>query len=276
MSSAFKRQLVEPRHPQIPISRQCELLALPRSSYYRPMSTESLLNLELMKLIDEEYTRHPFYGSRRIAAWLQNAGYDVNRKRVQRLMRKMGIEALYPKRNLSKAANGHKVYPYLLRGVKIMQPNQVWSTDITYIRMQNGFIYLTAVIDWFSRFVLSWGLSNSLDSEFCLEALEMAMAKGKPKIFNTDQGAQYTSKAFTGVLENAGISISMDGRGRALDNVFVERLWRTVKYEEVYLKNYETVSEAYCSLDKYFTFYNEQRLHQALDYRKPIEAYGIT
>lgn len=198
----------------------------------------------------------------------------VNRKRIQNLMRKMGIAAIYPKPNLSKPSTEHKKYPYLLRGVAITRPNQVWSTDITYIRLQRGFIYLTAVIDWYSRYVLSWRLSNSLDTEFCVEALEEALMIARPEIFNTDQGSQYTSHAFVEVLTGAGIQISMDGKGRALDNVFVERLWRSVKYEEVYLKNYDNVPDAYCGLDEYFTFYNNERLHQALGYKRPSEVYG--
>ena len=229
----------------------------------------------MMKLIDEEYTRHPFMGSRKMALWLNEQGFLVNRKRVQGLMRRMGIAAIYPKPNLSKASKRHKVYPYLLRGVRILRPNHVWSTDITYIRMNAGFIYLTAVIDWYSRYVLSWRLSNSLETEFCLEALEEALSIGCPEIFNTDQGAQFTCEKFTTVLIRREIAISMDGKGRALDNVFVERLWRSVKYEEVYIKNYENVSDAYCNLEKYFTYYNTQRLHQALGYKRPIEVYKI-
>jgi putative transposase len=228
-----------------------------------------------MKLIDEEYTCHPFMGSRKMALWLNEQGFLVNRKRVQGLMRRMGIAAIYPKPNLSKASKRHKVYPYLLRGVSILRPNHVWSTDITYIRMNAGFIYLTAVIDWYSRYVLSWRLSNSLETEFCLEALEEALSIGCPEIFNTDQGTQFTCEKFTTALIGREIAISMDGKGRALDNVFVERLWRSVKYEEVYIKNYENVSDAYCNLEKYFTYYNTQRLHQALGYKRPIEVYKI-
>jgi len=227
-----------------------------------------------MKLIDEEYTRHPFLGSRKMALWLKAQGYAANRKRVQRLMRKMGIAAIYPKPNLSKAAKRHKVYPYLLRGVAIVRPNQVWSTDITYIRMQSGFVYLTAVIDWYSRYVLSWRLSNSLDADFCVEALEEALQISCPEIFNTDQGAQFTSVGFTQILIDAEIKISMDGKGRAIDNVFVERLWRSVKYEEVYIKNYLNVSEAYCNLQLYFQYYNTQRLHQALVIKHLLRCIG--
>lgn len=255
------------------ISRQCKLLGLARSSYYWKEAGDSELNLHLMKLIDEEYTRHPFLGSRKMALWLKAQGYSANRKRVQVLMRKMGIAAIYPKPNLSKAAKRHKVYPYLLRGVAIVRPNQVWSTDITYVRMQSGFVYLTAVIDWYSRYVLSWRLSNSLDADFCREALEEALEISCPEIFNTDQGAQFTSVGFTQILTDAEIKISMDGKGRALDNVFVERLWRSVKYEEVYIKNYQNVSDAYCNLQTYFQYYNTQRLHQALGYKAPVEVY---
>jgi putative transposase len=270
-----KRKLIEPGHKDISISRQCNLLGLARSSYYWKEATEDTYSLTLMRLIDEEYTRHPFLGSRKIARWLSEQGHQANRKRVQGLMRKMGIEAIYQKPNLSKSSKKHKIYPYLLRGVAIVRPNQVWSTDITYIRMHKGFIYLAAVIDWYSRYVLSWRLSNSLDTGFCLEVLEEALLISRPEIFNTDQGAQFTSDKFTGVLVGKNIAISMDGKGRALDNVFVERLWRSVKYEEVYIKNYENVLDAYCNLEKYFAYYNTERLHQALGYKRPIEFYGI-
>jgi putative transposase len=273
MPNAMKRQLVEPQHEAIAVSRQCELLGLARSTYYLKEASESALNLALMKLVDEEYTRHPFMGSRKMTSWLKEHGYDVNRKRIQNLMRKMGIEAIYPKPDLSKRAQQHKIYPYLLRDVKIVRPNQVWSTDITYIRMQSGFAYLTAVIDWYSRYVLSWRLSNSLEADFCLEALAEALNMSRPEIFNTDQGSQFTSDRFTKVLADSEIAISMDGKGRALDNVFVERLWRSVKYEEVYIKNYENMADAYCNLWNYFEYYNTQRLHQALGYKRPIEIY---
>jgi putative transposase len=226
-----------------------------------------------MRLLDAQYTATPFYGSRRMTAWLRNQGYAVNRKRVTRLMRQMGLEAIYTKPQLSQAAEGHVIYPYLLRGVKIERVNHVWSTDITYIRLQQGFIYLVAVIDWWSRYVLSWAVSITLDSAFCLEALETALGRGRPEIFNTDQGAQFTSRAFTERLRQGGVQISMDGRGRALDNVFVERLWRTVKYEEVYLREYNTVREAQQGLGRYFGFYNDERLHQALGYRTPAAVY---
>jgi putative transposase len=227
-----------------------------------------------MRLIDEEYTRHPFYGSRRMTAWLSRKGYDVNRKRVARLMRKMGIEAVYPGRNLSRQAADDRKYPYLLRGVEIESPDHVWSSDITYIRMKRGFVYLVAVMDWHSRYVLSSEVSNTLDKEFCLKALRDALEASRPKIFNTDQGAQFTSAEFVGCLTENGISISMDGRGRALDNVFVERLWRSVKYEEVYLREYSDAREAARRLRQYLWFYNMERPHQSLNYKTPHEVYS--
>lgn len=273
MSLFEKRSFIEVNHEQISVTRQCELLDMARSSYYFQTGGDKTYNLYLMRLIDEEYTRHPFYGSRRFVAWLRNLGHEVNRKRIQRLMREIGIEAIYPKPNLSKRNKEHKIYPYLLRDVKIEYPDHVWSTDITYIRMNGGFVYLTAIIDWYSRYVLSFRLSNSLDCEFCMEALEEALSQGKPKIFNTDQGVQYTSNIFTARLNRNDILISMDGRGRALDNIFIERLWRSVKYEEVYLKDYKTVAEAYSGLEAYFNFYNKERFHQGLDYRRPVEVY---
>jgi len=242
------------------------------SLYYEPVA-ESGENLALMRLLDEQYTRTPFYGSRRLTHWLQRAGYAVNHKRVERLMGVMGIEAIYARRRLSAPGPGHRIYPYLLRGVKIERVNQVWSSDITYIRTRRGFLYLVAVLDWFSRYVLAWELSATLDSAFCVAALEWALRDAMPEIFNTDQGAQFTSAAYTSRLEAAGIAISMDGRGRALDNVFVERLWRSVKYEEVYLRDYATGQEAAESLARYFGFYNSERPHQALGYQTPAEVY---
>jgi putative transposase len=255
------------------VSQQCELLGLSRSSYYYEPATETPENLALMALLDREYTAHPFRGSRGMTAWLRREGHAVNRKRVQRLLRLMGVEAVYPKPRLSVRGVGHKVYPYLLRGMAIERVNQVWSTDITYIPMPNGFMYLTAVLDWYSRYVLSWRLSNTLDMAFCLEALEEALSRGRPEVFNTDQGVQYTSSAFTGRLESAGIKVSMDGRGRCLDNVFVERLWRTVKYEYVYLWCPEEVAALVAGLTSYFGYYNEERTHQALADRTPAEVY---
>jgi putative transposase len=226
-----------------------------------------------MKLIDRQYTDYPFYGSRRMAAWLQGAGHAVNRKRVQRLMRQMGLEAVYPKPKLSVAAAGHKIFPYLLRGVAIERPDQVWSTDITYVPLTAGFMYLAAIIDWYSRYVIAWRLSNTLDGAFCLELLDEALAQGRPEVFNTDQGVQFTAYAFTGRLQAAGVQVSMDGKGRCLDNVFVERLWRTVKYEDIYLWGYETVPALTQGLGRYFPFYNDERLHQALGYQTPAAVY---
>ena len=256
------------------VSEQCELLGLSRSSYYYEPATESVENLALMALIDKEYTDHPFRGSRGMRSWLRQQGHKVNRKRVQRLMRLMGLEAVYPKPRLSVGGAGHKVYPYLLRGVEVERADQVWSTDITYIPMPNGFMYLTAVIDWYSRYVLSWKLSNTLDVGFCLEALEEALSQGCPEVFNTDQGVQFTSASFTGRLEAAGARVSMDGRGRCLDNVFVERLWRTVKYEYVYLWRPSAVPTLVSGLTTYFGYYNTERTHQSLEDRTPAEAYG--
>lgn len=244
-----------------------------RSSFYYEPVGDSAEDLELMKRIDEHYTRTPFYGSRRIAFELNQEGMKVNRKRVQRLMRRMGLEAIYPKPHLSKPAPGHRIYPYLLRNVKIERPNQVWSTDITYVRLRGGFIYLVAVLDWYSRYVLSWEVSTTLDTSFCLSALDWALRDGKPEIFNSDQGAQFTSESFTGRLEERGIQISMDGRGRALDNVFVERLWRTVKWEEIYLKDYSSVLDAIYNLKIFFPVYNFARPHQSLRYQTPAAVY---
>jgi putative transposase len=270
----LKRLWVDPEDTELSVSQQCDLLGLSRSSYYYEPAAEEPENLKLMELIDQEYTRHPFYGSRRMATWLEDQGHCVNRKRVQRLMRLMGLEAIYPKPNLSARGTGHKVYPYLLRNVAIERVNQVWSTDITYIPLPNGFLYLTAVIDWYSRYVLSWRLSNTLDVEFCIEALEEALSHGCPEVFNTDQGVQFTSTSFTSRLEAAGAKVSMDGKGRCLDNVFVERLWRTVKYEEVYLWRHETAPALQVGLARYFPFYNQERRHQSLENRTPAEVYG--
>lgn len=268
-----KRALLEPGHPQLSLRRQCTLLRLARSGlYYQPASV-SAENLRLMQWLDEQYTATPFYGIRRMTAWLRSQGWAVNHKRVGRLLRQMGLDAIYPKPRLSQPAAGHVIYPYLLRGVPVARVNQVWSADITYIRLASGFVYLVAVIDWFSRYVLSWAVSITMDVEFCVEALEQALRQSQPEIFNTDQGAQFTSVAFTERLKKGGIRISMDGRGRALDNVFVERLWRTVKYEEVYLHDYQTAQDARQSLGRYFGFYNGERLHQALGYRTPAAVY---
>jgi putative transposase len=264
---------VEVGHPELSIRQQCELLGLNRSSLYYEAAGATPENLRLMRLLDEQYTACPFYGSRRLTAWLVNQGEEVNRKRVQRLMRLMGLEALYPKPRLSTAGRGHRIYPYLLRGVRIERPDQVWSADITYIPLVSGFMYLAATIDWYSRYVVAWRLSNTLDGAFCLEMLEEALSRGRPEVFNTDQGVQFTAEAFTGKLASAGVAVSMDGRGRCLDNVFVERLWRSVKYEDVYLRGYEAVPELEQGLGLYFGFYNEERLHQALEYRTPAVVY---
>jgi putative transposase len=267
------RELVEPEHPELSIVRQCDLLGLPRSSYYYAPSLAYEEDLLLKRLLDEQYTRTPFYGSRRMTAWLAQQGHAVNRKRVVRLLAEMGLQAVYPRRGQSQPAPGHRIYPYLLRGVKVERVGQVFSTDLTYIRMRRGFVYLVAVMDWYSRYVLSWGVSTTMDQEFCVEALDKALAQAVPEIFNTDQGAQFTSEAFVGKLLEHGVRVSMDGRGRALDNVFIERLWRSVKYEEVYLKEYETVRDAVQGLGAYFRFYNCERLHQALGYRTPESIY---
>lgn len=265
---------IEPDHPALSLAVQCELLGLNRSTWYDRRAAPSALNLELMRRLDEEYTAHPFYGSRRMTAVLRRAGYAVNRKRVLRLMRQMGLAAIYPKPGLSRADPEHCVYPYLLRGMTITGPDQVWSTDITYIRLLAGCVYLAAILDGYSRKVLAWRLSNTLETRFCLDCLDDALRVGRPLIFNTDQGTQFTSAAFTGRLAQAGIRISMDGRGRAHDNILVERLWRSVKYEEVYPNGYQTMEEAYHGLHRYFEFYNHQRPHQALDYRTPAEVYA--
>jgi putative transposase len=250
------------------VTRQCELLELPRSTCYYQSEGESAANLALMRRIDELHLAHPFYGSRKVAQVL-----GFNRKRITRLMRKMGIEAIYRRKRTTLPGAGHKIYPYLLRNLAITRPDQVWSTDITYIPMRHGFLYLVAVLDWHSRYVLAWQLSNTMAGAFCLEVLELALARGTPEIFNTDQGSQFTAAAFTNRLEAASIAISMDGRGRALDNVFIERLWRSVKYEEVYLRDYADGHEAEQSLATYFQFYCEERVHQSLQYRTPGEVY---
>jgi putative transposase len=255
------------------VRRQCELLGLNRSGLYYEPAQESLENLRLMRLLDEQYLRTPFYGSRRMTAWLTRQGEEVNRKRVRKLMGIMGLEAIYPGPRTTARVPDHKVYPYLLRDLTIERCDQVWSTDVTYLPLDQGFMYLAAVIDWHSRFVLSWRLSNTLDGRFCLEALDTALEGGRPEIFNTDQGVQFTARAFTGRLEEAGIRVSMDGRGRALDNVFVERLWRSLKYEDVYLKSYGNVKELEDGLEGWFAFYNHERLHQSLAYRTPAEVY---
>lgn len=258
------------------LTRQCELAGVARSTVYAPhlYSEPDEQEVTLLAAIDAEYTRHPFYGSRKMTVYLRGRGHRINRKRVQRLMGLLGLAGLAPGPSTSRPHPPHKIYPYLLRGVAVTRPNQVWSTDVTYIRLARGFVYLVAVIDWYSRKVLAWRLSNTLDSGFCVDCLEQALqAYGTPGIFNTDQGCQFTSDAFTGVLLAHGIRISMDGRGRALDNIFVERLWRSVKHEDVYLKGYVSVPELLLGLTEYFVFYNTERTHQSLDYRTPDEVY---
>ena len=250
------------------IQQQCELLGLPRSTYYYQPRPESALNLRLLRQLDELYLEIPFFGSRKMAEVL-----GFNRKRMQRLMRILGIEALYPKPRLSRPAPGHAVYPYLLRGVTIERPNQVWSTDITYVPMRGGFLYLVAVMDWFSRFVLSWELSNTMETGFCLAALETAFGFGQPEIWNSDQGAQFTAADFLAPLQQRGIAISMDGRGRALDNVFIERLWRSLKYELIYPGDFADGQTLFAALENYFHFYNHRRPHQALGYRTPADLF---
>jgi putative transposase len=269
----LKRPLIEPSNCHLSIRRQCELLDINRSSYYLEPAAESEENLRLMRLIDQQFMRTPFYGSRRMTASLERSGEMVNRKRVQRLMAKMGLEAIFPRPRTTIAATDARVYPYLLRDRVLTRVNEVWSSDITYVPMRRGFMYLTAVIDWYSRYVLSWRLSNTLEGQFCLEALDEALAQGRPEIFNTDLGSQFTAREYTGRLEDAGIAVSRDGRGRALDNVFVERLWRSVKYEDIYIKDYEQTSELESGLGAYFWFYDEERPHQSLDYRTPGEVY---
>lgn len=266
--------MLDGRNEKISIRRQCELLGISRNQYYYKSKLESAENIEIMRLLDKQYTKTPFYGIRRMTEQLRREqGLVINRKRVRRLMDVMGLETIYRKPNLSKRNEEHKIYPYLLRNMKIERVNQVWSTDITYIPMKNGYMYLTAVIDWHSRYILSWGLSNSLGLSSSLETLKEALKHNKPEIFNTDQGSQYTSKDYTEILEKASIKISMDGRGRALDNIFVERFWRTIKYECVYLSEFKDGEELYRILLDYINFYNNERLHQSLDYLTPAEIY---
>ena len=271
--------MIDADHTMLSIARQCELIHLPRSSYYRAinvgMVTETPENLEFMRLIDEEYTRHPFYGSRNLCSYLRRLGHVVNRKRIQRLMRIMGLVSVAPKPNTSKRNKEHKIYPYLLRNLVIDCPNQVWCTDITYVRMQGGFVYLVAIMDWYSRKVLAWEVSNTMEDDFCISALESAIRLyGVPGMFNTDQGSQFTSTDFIAILKQNDIKISMDGKGRWVDNVFIERLWRSVKYEDIYLKEYRTVVALRQGLSGYFRFYNKERPHQSFDSCTPEEVYG--
>jgi len=266
--------MIEPNHPKLSVKRQCELIGISRSSYYRKEGSESEENLKLMRLIDEEYTRHPFYGTRKIRDYLRRQGYRVNRKRVQRLMRLMGLSSIAPRKRTTTICKDHKIYPYLLRDLNIDHCDHVWCSDITYIRLKQGFAYLTVVMDWYSRYVLSWEISITMDESFCVSALERALRiHGSPEIFNTDQGSQYTGNAFTGILKSHGIKISMDSKGRAMDNIMVERLWRTLKYEDIYIKDYETVEELIAGLRDYFLFYNNERPHQTFSGKTPAEVY---
>src|SRR3989338_4110515 len=262
------------RNKVLSLKWQCEVLGLSRSSFYYQPTAPNPEDVILMNLIDEQYTKTPFYGSRKMVVFLNHRGHAVNRKRIQRLMREMGIHGICPGPNTSLRRMEHSVYPYLLKNFSIERPNQVWSADITYIRLFRGFAYLVAILDWFSRYVLAWRLSNSLETAFCTEALEEALALGHPDIFNTDQGCQFTSQDFTGRLQEKNILISMDSQGRAFDNIFTERLWRSVKYEDVYIKGYQTMIEAQAGLKRYFQFYNDERFHQSLDYKTPVEVYG--
>ena len=268
-----KRIMVKPEHGAISIRRQCALLGLNRSTLYYQPATESAFNLQLMRLIDEQYLQTPFYGWSRMTAHLRRQGYHVNGKRIRRLMQLMNLQAIYPKPKTTVSAKNYQIYPYLLRNLTITRPNQLWSADITYVPMQRGFMYLVAVLDWFSRYVLAWQLSNTLDGSFCLKALQQALGQGTPTIFNTDQGVQFTASNFTGCLAAAGVRISMDGRGRAVDNIFVERLWRTVKYEDLYVRDYASVPALEAGLGRYFHFYNHDRPHQSLQYRTPAEVH---
>ena len=274
MSRAERCALVEREAPALPISRQCRLLSVSRASVYRRPAEISEEDCTLIALIDRQYLARPYYGSRRMAAWLATQGHVVNRKRVRRLMRLAGLVAIYQRPNTSKPAAAHKIYPYLLGGISIERVNQVWCADVTYIPMAKGFLYLVAIMDWVSRAVLAWRLSNTLGAEFCVEALEEALARhGQPEIFNTDQGSQFTSDDFTGMLQNHAVTISMDGKGRYMDNIFVERLWRSLKYEEVYLNAYASVAEAKAGIGSWLDFYNQERQHQSLGYRTPRQVY---
>lgn len=268
-----RRLWIEPKHQRLSVVQQCGLLGLERSSYYYRPQPESAENLKYMRLLDQEYTRHPFYGVIKMTLWLPEQGYAVGPKRVRRLLRTMGLMAIYAKPHLSQNGAAHRRFPYLLGDVKIQRANQVWSADITYIRLRGGFVYLVAVLDWYSRYVLAWELSNSLEVSFCVAVLERALAQERPEIFNTDQGAQFTSPQFQAPLLRAQTRISMDGRGRVFDNIFVERLWRSVKYEEVYVQDYPDVRAAQSGLRQYFRFYNEERYHQGLNYRTPRNVY---
>ena len=273
LSVAERRAMIEPQDAPLSLSRQCELVGLPRSSfYYQPVAPDAF-TLEVMHAIDRIYTDRPFCGGRRICKTLRDDGYRVNHKRVHRLMRWMGLQAIYPRKRLSLPDKTHRVFPYLLREVTVDRPDLAWCADITYLRLRGGFVYLVAVMDWFSRYVLSWRISNTLDASFCVAALKEALAHGSPDIFNTDQGAQFTSAQFTRCVEAADVRMSMDGRGRYLDNIFIERLWRSLKYEDIYLKDYESVAALVDGVDTYFAFYNWERPHQSFDYNMPAQIY---
>jgi putative transposase len=273
VSTERRRAMVDRKDASVSIKRQCWLLGISRSGLYYHPAGVSDEDLAIMKLIDRQYLSTPFYGARRMAVWLRKEGHLANRKRIRRLMRVMGLSAIYRRPRTSKPVAGHKIHSYLLRGLEIRQPNQVWAADITYIPMARGFLYLVVIMDWYSRYVLSWRLSNTLDANFCLDALQEALHKGRPDILNTDQGAQFTGEGFAGLLESHGVKVSMDGKGSYNDNLFIERLWRTVKYEEVYLKAYRDGREARTGIGEYFRFYNTQRPHQALGYRTPAEVH---
>ena len=268
-----RRLWIDPQHQKISVQRQCDLLGVARASYYYQPQSESAQNLLYMRLLDEQYTAHPFYGVRKMTVQLQLKNHAVGPKRVRRLLRTMGLMAVYPKPHLSLNPLEHRRFPYLLKGLEIVRPNQVWSTDITYIRLRGGFVYLAAIIDWYSRYVIDWELSISLEADFCVALLERALTTQQPEIFNTDQGVQFTSGRFQAPLLAANVRLSMDGRGRAFDNIFVERLWRSVKYEDVYLKDYQYVPEVRHGMGQYFPFYNNHRIHQSLDYRTPYAVH---
>ena len=268
-----KRQCIEPSHEQLTVDRQCELLGISRAGYYYKQQPIRAETLELINVVDKIYTDYPFFGTRKMAAYLNDKGYYVGRKLIRRVYQILGLEAVYPKKNLSTPDRENKIYPYLLRDVEVTNSNQIWSTDITYIRLRGGFVYLMAIIDWYSRYVLDWEIDISLEAEFCIETLKRTLTNNQCEIFNTDQGSQFTCKDFTDVLVGKQIKISMDGKGRALDNIFVERLWRSLKYECVYMHSLNTVKEARDEIKKYFQFYNNERPHQSLQYKKPAEIY---
>lgn len=274
-SSEIKRSWIEENHPELSLRQQCALAGLGRSSYYQePVRGEDPYNLKLMRVIDEQYLHTPFYGVPKMTVWLQGQGHGVNHKRVERLMGIMGLQSVLPGPQTSRKHPAHRIYPYLLKGKILQRVNEAWASDITYVPMQNGYMYLVAVIDWYSRYVLAWEVSNTLETDFCMVALESALSQGVPEIFNTDQGAQFTSQQFTGRLETAGIRVSMDGRGRAVDNIYTERLWWSVKYENIYLRDYADGQALREGLKKYFRYYNTERMHQALGYQTPAAVHA--